>query len=63
MSNQTWTDELESMQLRKLDLVDTAFCDKEWNCENEITHAIEYKLQIGVWRWVFFCDCHMESEQ
>lgn len=60
--NITWTDELDTMQLRKLDMVSVSFCDYEWDCKHEITWAVEYQMQFGLWRWVYFCDCHWNGD-
>lgn len=59
--NITWTDELDPRQLRKLDMVSVNYCDGEWNCCNEINHAIEIPMAFDLFRWVFFCDQHLES--
>jgi len=56
--NITWIDELDPMQLRKLDMVSVAICDGEWNCKHNIEHAVEYQMQFGLWRWVYFCEHH-----
>jgi len=56
--NETWTDELSIDELRKVMMVITLHCDFEFNCHDEVIHAIQYQMAFGIWRWVFFCECH-----
>ena len=63
ISNQTWTDELTIKQIQRLDWWNPCYCDHEWDCKNEISHAVAYKMAFDIERIVFLCSEHWGEEE
>ena len=54
--NQTWTDELTIRDIQRLDWWTICSCEAKWDCSADAEYFVEYKLSIGIWRWVRMCE-------